>query len=60
MTLPGPVVVVQAVLPSKTFVAEDTTYDYHDGMLAVAEVRVRTESIVELFFPALKRLENDG
>jgi hypothetical protein len=60
VTLPGPVVVVQASLPSKSFVAEDTTYDYHDGMLAVAEVRVRTESIVELFFPALKRLENDG
>jgi len=60
VTLPGPVVVVQAALPSDTFVADDTTYEYHDGMLAMAEVRVRTESIVELFFPALKRLESDG
>ena len=60
VAVPGPVVMVQAALPSKSFVAEDETYDYHDGMLAVAEVRVRTESILELFFPALKRLENDG
>lgn len=60
VTLPGPVVVVQAALPSETFVADGSTYDYHDGMLAVAEVRVRTESILELFLPALKRLESNG
>jgi biotin carboxyl carrier protein len=60
VALPGPVIVVQAVLPSESFVADDVTYDYHDGMLAVAEVRVRTEAIYELFFPALKRLESDG
>lgn len=59
VVLPGPVVVVRAVLPSETFVADDSTYHYHDGMLAMAEVRVRTESILELFIPALKRLESN-
>lgn len=59
VAVPGSVVVVQASLPSESFQADDSTYAYHDGMLAVAEVRVRSESILELFFPALKRLDDD-
>lgn len=56
VTLPGPVVVVVAALPGDTFTADAATYNYHDGMPALADVRLRSESILELFFPAFKRL----
>ncbi|MEX1369458.1 MAG: biotin/lipoyl-binding protein [Nannocystaceae bacterium] len=60
VVIPGPVTVVHASLLEDSFEADGGTFDYHDGMLAEAEVRVRTESILELFFPAIKRLDDDA
>ncbi len=52
----GPVVLVSARLPSNTFVARDQTFQYYDGMPAMAEARVRTESILLTFVPGLRYL----
>jgi multidrug resistance efflux pump len=52
----GPVVLVRARLPKTTFLADDEEYRYHDGMLGIAEVRVRSRTIVEHLFPELRRL----
>jgi CheY-like chemotaxis protein len=52
----GPVVLVRARLPSTTFQVDDDEYRYHDGMLGVAEVRVRSRTIVQHLFPELRRL----
>lgn len=54
--LAGPVVIVQARLPSRTFEAEGRIYDYHNGMHGIAEVRIRSEKILLALVPALKRL----
>ena len=52
----GPVVVVEASLPSTTFEADDKVYEYHDGMLGLAEARVRSRRIIEALIPQLERL----
>jgi membrane fusion protein (multidrug efflux system) len=49
----GPVVLVRGRLPRRSFVLEDTSYDYHDGMAARAEVAVRRRSILRALVPAL-------
>jgi membrane fusion protein (multidrug efflux system) len=50
----GPVVKVEAHLPSNTFEAEGKTRGYHDGMVAQAEVRIRSERVLVTLIPALK------
>jgi membrane fusion protein (multidrug efflux system) len=50
----GPVVLVQARLPSRTFVANNRTFAYYDGMQGVAEARVRADSILVTLVPGLK------
>jgi membrane fusion protein (multidrug efflux system) len=50
----GPVALIEARLPSATFVAEGTTFRYHDGMHARADVRVRSEKILVALVPGLK------
>jgi membrane fusion protein (multidrug efflux system) len=52
----GPVVLVEATLPGRTFRVEDKLYNYFDGMHGIAEARVRTESVLVTFVPALKVL----
>ena len=52
----GPVVLVEATLTGRTFRVEDQVYNYFDGMHGVAEARVRTESVIVTFVPALKVL----
>jgi membrane fusion protein (multidrug efflux system) len=52
----GPVVLVDAELPSATFRARGTEYAYHDGMLARAEAAARTERILFLLLPQLRGL----
>jgi biotin carboxyl carrier protein len=52
----GPVVLVQARLPSRTFAAEGHLYRYHNGMHGVADVRVRSEKILVTLVPGLKAL----
>ena len=56
VVVPGPVVVVEAALESASFEADGATFEYHDGMQRVAEVGLRSESILEAMFPPLKRL----
>ncbi len=50
----GPVVKVEAHLPSNTFEAEGKMRSYHDGMVAQAEVRIRSERVLVTLIPALK------
>ena len=50
----GPVVKVEAHLPSNTFEAEGKVRGYHDGMVAQAEVRIRSERVLVTLIPALK------
>ncbi len=56
LELRGPVVVVETVLPSDTFEADDTEYRYYDGMQGVLEARLRSETLIETLVPALKQL----
>ena len=56
VTLNGPVVLVRAKLPDRVFTADGKLYNYHDGMQATAEVRVRTQRIIARLIPALQGL----
>jgi len=55
-TLPisGPVVLVTARLPSRTFTAQGREYAYFEGMQGSAEARVGSESIAAALIPGLK------
>ncbi len=57
--LPASVVIVRATLPGDTFEADGRTYRYHDGMVARAEARVRTERMISTLLPAVKGLSHD-
>jgi len=52
--LDGPVVRISARLATDTFEADGRVRRYHDGMLARAEVRVRSEPVLVALIPALK------
>jgi membrane fusion protein (multidrug efflux system) len=54
--LEGPLVLVRARLPSRTFLSEGDTYEYFDGMPARAEARVRTERLLLRLVPGLREL----
>ncbi len=54
--LAGPVVIVQARLPSRTFAVEGRIYDYHNGMHGIAEIRIRSEKILLALVPALRKI----
>jgi membrane fusion protein (multidrug efflux system) len=55
-TLPigGPVVLVTARLPTRSFKARDREYDYYEGMQGRAEARVGHESVAVALIPGLK------
>jgi membrane fusion protein (multidrug efflux system) len=55
-TLPiaGPVVLVTAKLPARTFQAQGREYAYFEGMQGSAEARVGSESIAAALIPGLK------
>jgi membrane fusion protein (multidrug efflux system) len=55
LQLTGPVVLVTAPLPTGDFEADGRTLQYHDGMPASADVRVRSERIVFALIPGLRR-----
>ena len=52
----GPVVVVQARLPTASFVENSREYAYSHGMTGRAEVRLRSRSILTTLVPGLDRL----
>jgi len=60
VVLSGPVVVVQARLPSSQFSADGQVLHLHDGMFGSGEVRVRSESVLLALVPGLKRSRGPG
>lgn len=56
VSLTGPVVLVQASLPTSTFDLDGRAVRYHDGMMAKAEARVRSERILVSLVPGLRAL----
>jgi hypothetical protein len=50
----GPVVVVQAALPSTSFEADGQRYDFTSGMFGKAEAVVRDEPVAYAFVPGLR------
>jgi multidrug efflux pump subunit AcrA (membrane-fusion protein) len=53
--LSGTVVVVEAPVDSQTFEAEGDTYQLHDGMVGVAEVRLQSRSLLVSLIPGLRK-----
>jgi membrane fusion protein (multidrug efflux system) len=54
VNLQGPLVLVKARVPSRTFNSQGKTFNYFDGMQAKADARVRTERILVTLVPGLK------
>ncbi|MCG8462100.1 MAG: HlyD family efflux transporter periplasmic adaptor subunit [Holophagales bacterium] len=52
----GPVIFAHARLPAATFESGGHEYRFHEGMRGVAEVRVRSETLLASLFPALRGL----
>ena len=56
LTIKGPVVIVRAKLPTRTFESRDKIFTYHDGMTAQAEVSVRRRRVLVALIPALEKV----
>jgi membrane fusion protein, multidrug efflux system len=56
LRLAGPVTMVTARLPGRTFAAGERTLDYRDGLIGSADVVVRSDPIVVTLFPTLNRV----
>ncbi|WP_224248156.1 efflux RND transporter periplasmic adaptor subunit [Hyalangium gracile] len=56
LSLEGPLVLVKVRLPAAAFISEGRELEYFDGMSARAEVRVRSENMLRLIIPGLRRL----
>ena len=54
LAVAGPLVLVRARLEHSTFVADGEAFEFHDGMVAQAEVAIRSEPIIVMLFPFLK------
>ena len=52
----GPMVLVEAHLPDRTFTSQGRSLAYHEGMQAQAEVPVRAESILVTLIPGLESI----
>ncbi|MEM8963321.1 MAG: HlyD family efflux transporter periplasmic adaptor subunit [Acidobacteriota bacterium] len=52
----GPVIFVEAELTQESFESDGQLFTYHDGMLATAEVRVRSEPMLLTLIPGLRAL----
>jgi len=52
----GPVVLVRAVLPSRDFTASGQSFQFYDGMVGAADVRLRSESLLVALIPGLRDL----
>lgn len=53
-SIAGPVVLVQAALPLRSFALDGQRYEFSNGMFGVAEAAVRNEPIAYAFIPSLK------
>ena len=56
ITTKSSVVIVRARIESRTFMARDKQFRFHDGMAATAEVSVRTRRVIVALVPGLERL----
>jgi membrane fusion protein (multidrug efflux system) len=54
VTVTGPVVLVEATPATPTFTVDGHAFDFYHGMSGIAEVRVRTESILISLIPSLR------
>lgn len=57
LALPGPVVIVRGKLAKPEFTVDGRTLRYHDGMVGLAEVRVRSEPIIYAIVPGTRRFQ---
>lgn len=55
LRITGPVIRVSGRLSSDEFEVDGRTFHYHDGMIATAQVRVRSEPIVFALIPGTRR-----
>lgn len=55
VSVSGPVVVIQSVLPSRQFSSDGHAYGYRDGLTAIAYVTIRSKPMIESLFPAWKQ-----
>lgn len=53
---PGPVILVEASLPGRSFSVQGRELGFHEGMMARAEVSVRSERIIATLIPGLDLL----
>lgn len=56
VAISGPVVFVEASIPSLEFESSGASFAYHDGMVGSANVRLRTEPIAVALVPGLRDL----
>lgn len=57
---PGPVILVEASLPRRSFTVQGRELGFHEGMMARAEISVRSERIIATLIPGLEvLLEHD-
>jgi membrane fusion protein (multidrug efflux system) len=56
LKLDGPVVIVRARLPARTFVADGHRYHFHDGMIGTGEVEVESKPFAVALVPSLEKL----
>lgn len=56
LRITAPVIIAYGQLPSTAFEVDGRQYRYHDGMLGIAQVRVRSEPIVFALIPGARRL----
>lgn len=60
LDIAGSLVLVRARLPTATFVFEDKSYRYHDGIPGKVDVRVRSMPLLVMLFSAFKGLFGDA
>jgi biotin carboxyl carrier protein len=56
----GPVVLVKASLPAHTFVNDDKTLSFYEGLPGIAEARVRGQRVLVALVPGLHWIVGDG
>jgi membrane fusion protein (multidrug efflux system) len=56
----GPVVLVTAQLPARTFLSDSHALSFYDGLPGVAEARVRSQRVIVALIPGLSWVFGDG
>jgi membrane fusion protein (multidrug efflux system) len=56
LAITGPIVLVEARLPSRTFITDDKSFNFYDGLPGMAEACVRSQRVLWAMVPALRAL----